>query len=70
MLGEFAKRIDAEVQLMIKEHRHTQQQHNGCVVAKGPTDVHQKVNEKVSATRRSSSSSSRAPASAWSEQKR
>ncbi len=69
MLGEFAKRIDAEVQLMMKRHRHAQQQqHKGGVIAKGPTDVHQKVNAKVSVD--SSSSSRRAPASAWSERKR
>jgi hypothetical protein len=66
MLGEFAKRIDAEVQLMIKRHRHAQQQHKGGVATKGPTDVRQKVNEKISVD----SSSSRAPASAWSERKR
>jgi hypothetical protein len=68
MLGEFAQRIDAEMQLVMKKHRHEQQQHLRGDVSKSANAPPQQQRRTASA--QGGSGSHRAPATAWSERKR
>jgi hypothetical protein len=72
MLGDFAKKIDAEIQMVMKRHKHEQQQKRMRVVINSANarSLHGAQAAPPSLSSRCGSGSGSTPAAAWSEHER
>ena len=66
LLGEFARRIDAETQLVVKKHRHERQQQQQQQQQRGDSALR----KAIAPQQKLPVGGSRAPATSWSAGKR